>query len=181
MAIGLNGGHPGDNDWAQAWNIEHIPAFVTEIYPGWIRHWYEGWPAPTDISWDIENYMDAGRSFTYYVIHGGTNFGFTAGANAGYWDFSGDLTSYDYGSPISENGRTSHNYYKYREIMERYYELIDVPEPIPTMAIPEIAMKRVSSMYDQPAIVEKSEQVRFFEEFGQNQGQAVYKTKLPVG
>lgn len=138
MAIGINGGHIPLDEWDIAWNIEQIPCFITEIYPGWVRHWLEEWPAPTDITQDIELYMENGKSYTYYVLHGGTNFGFAAGANGDYWAVAPDITSYDYGSPISENGRTSHNYYKYREIMERYYELIDVPEPIPTMAVPEI-------------------------------------------
>jgi beta-galactosidase len=39
-----------------------------------------------------------------YVVHGGTNFGLTAGANGLNWslsDYWGALTSYDYDAPIN--------------------------------------------------------------------------------
>lgn len=41
-----------------------------------------------------------------YLVHGGTNFGLTAGANgldkaSDYW---GAITSYDYDAPINEQG-----------------------------------------------------------------------------
>ncbi len=41
-----------------------------------------------------------------YMIHGGTNFGLTAGANSlnGASDYQADITSYDYDSPITEQG-----------------------------------------------------------------------------
>lgn len=41
-----------------------------------------------------------------YMIHGGTNFGLTAGANSqsGNSDYHADVTSYDYDSPITEQG-----------------------------------------------------------------------------
>jgi beta-galactosidase len=41
------------------------------------------------------------------MAHGGTNFGFYAGANTNNNDFSSyypDVTSYDYDAPITENG-----------------------------------------------------------------------------
>lgn len=49
-----------------------------------------------------------------YMVHGGTNFGLTAGGN----DNSGvpvyDLTSYDYGAPIAEDGNATDLYYSYK-------------------------------------------------------------------
>jgi beta-galactosidase len=42
-------------------------------------------------------------SVSLYMAHGGTNFGFWAGANRGSLF---DITSYDYDCPISEDGCT---------------------------------------------------------------------------
>jgi beta-galactosidase len=44
-----------------------------------------------------------------YMVHGGTNFGLTAGANAfndkdKAYDYKGHITSYDYDAPINEQG-----------------------------------------------------------------------------
>ena len=52
-----------------------------------------------------------------YVVHGGTNFGLTAGANGlkdkpnDYW---GAITSYDYEAPINEQGSPTPKYFKLR-------------------------------------------------------------------
>lgn len=41
-----------------------------------------------------------------YMVHGGSNFALTAGANAytGKADYKGHITSYDYDAPIDEQG-----------------------------------------------------------------------------
>ncbi len=54
--------------------------------------------------------MDNKKSFNFYVIHGGTNFGFTAGANSGGKGYEPDVTSYDYDAPINEQGRPTSKY-----------------------------------------------------------------------
>ena len=47
--------------------------------------------------------MTHNHSYAMYMVHGGTNFGLTAGAN-GFdeeFDFRGHVTSYDYDAPIN--------------------------------------------------------------------------------
>lgn len=42
--------------------------------------------------------LSAGASVNFYMFFGGTNFGFTAGANdLGLGGYNADVTSYDYG------------------------------------------------------------------------------------
>ena len=53
---------------------------------------------------EVKFLMDNNKSFNLYVIHGGTNFGFTAGANSGGKGYEPDVTSYDYDAPIDEQG-----------------------------------------------------------------------------
>lgn len=51
-----------------------------------------------------------------YMVHGGTNFGLTAGANAAAkkLDYAPTVTSYDYDSPINEQGGATPKYYALR-------------------------------------------------------------------
>ena len=46
-----------------------------------------------------------------YMVHGGSNFGLTAGANSidsgSQGDYQADITSYDYDAPINEQGSTN--------------------------------------------------------------------------
>lgn len=64
-----------------------MPIFVSEIYPGWLRHWGEANWSPTDVSKQINGYLEKFRSFNLYVIHGGTCFGITTGSNGGKGSF----------------------------------------------------------------------------------------------
>lgn len=52
-----------------------------------------------------------------YMAHGGTNFGFTAGSNAGDNDsIQPDITSYDYNAPINEQGSATEKYKALRKL-----------------------------------------------------------------
>lgn len=119
VAVGLD---PGLNDghWAVANKCNPgVPVFSSETYPGWLRHWGEGNWAPTPgVVNHVRWFMDKGRSFSLFVFHGGTNFGFSAGANnGGPGKYQPDLTSYDYGSPVDEQGRMNEYYAQMREII----------------------------------------------------------------
>lgn len=100
-AIGLDSGS-SEGDFAAAGKQNpDVPSFSSESYPGWLTHWGEKWARPdkAGIVKEVKFLMDTKRSFNLYVIHGGTNFGFTAGANSGGKGYEPDLTSYDYDAP----------------------------------------------------------------------------------
>lgn len=189
VAVGLD---PGLNDGA--WNVANkcnpgVPVFSSETYPGWLRHWGEGNWAPTpQIVNHVRWFMDKGRSFSLFVFHGGTNFGFTAGANnGGPGDYQPDLTSYDYGSPVDEQGRMDQYYAQMREIILSKLPAGEaVPEPpadIPAMEIPEFTPKMHAGLWENipKPLRNKFPQAPYFEQWGQNQGMAVYSTAVPAG
>ena len=73
-----------------------------------------------------------------YMAHGGTNFGFWAGANAdqrGESTYSPTLTTYDYDAPINEQGALTEKFHMFRSMVQKYTneKLPDIPQPIPTM------------------------------------------------
>ncbi|MCR5183984.1 MAG: beta-galactosidase [Opitutales bacterium] len=183
VAVGMD---PAQNDAAFAAaqrNNPGMPAFSSETYPGWLRHWGEGNWNPTNLSSSIEWYMKNNKSFSIFVFHGGTNFGFTAGANSeGTGGYSADLTSYDYGSPIAENGKIMPEYHQYRAIIAKYVK--NIPEPpkdMPAMETKAIKPKFVAPLDTYMQAVKAKGQPTYFEAWGQNQGVATYKTKLPAG
>jgi len=110
-----------------------------ELYPGFFTHWgdreFQG--AKSDISRELTDFMRYGISFSIYVIHGGTNFGYSAGANldSKTGEYQPDITSYDYNAPIDEQGRATESFSKYRTIIQARLDtpLPDVPAAPPAL------------------------------------------------
>uniref|UniRef100_K1PC55 Beta-galactosidase-1-like protein 2 n=1 Tax=Magallana gigas TaxID=29159 RepID=K1PC55_MAGGI len=101
------------------WSPE-FPLMVMEFWPGWFDHWgqpHKGLDIPA-FEACLSGVLDAGGSFNMYMFHGGTNFGFMAGAN--YFEgshYKPDVTSYDYDAPLSEAGDITPKYMRAREII----------------------------------------------------------------
>ncbi|MBV4360555.1 beta-galactosidase [Pinibacter aurantiacus] len=182
LAVGLDSGSD-PNDFKLAYKTNPgVPVFSSETYPGWLTHWGEKWARPdtTGLLKEIKFLLDSSHSFNFYVIHGGTNFGFTAGANAfSATQYQPDITSYDYDAPINEQGRATPKYYALRNLITKYVKDVPaIPAPIPAMNIPEITMQAYSSVWSNLPKPVKAAQPKPFEYYGQNQGMMVYKTKL---
>ncbi|MES2996081.1 MAG: beta-galactosidase [Verrucomicrobiota bacterium] len=185
VAVGLDEG-TSDAHWeAGRRNNPGVPVFSSETYPGWLRHWGEGDWKNTDKQNEMHFYMNGGKSFSLYVFHGGTNFGFTAGANGSDGGYQPDLTSYDYAAPVNEQGNKSHAYREYRQIISSYLPADQqppaIPEDLTLMEIPGFTPKRIGSLSDRLPTPMKQADPKFFESWGQNQGLAIYTTELPAG
>jgi len=184
VAVGLDpGGNKKNFDLARKMN-PGVPVFSSETYPGWLTHWNEEWQKP-DTSYflnQIRFLMDNKLSFNLYVLHGGTNFGYSAGANSGGSGYQPDVTSYDYDAPINEQGKATYKYFALKELINKYRSgqdaIIPMPEPIPVMEIPEIKMTTYSSVWNNLPSPIKSVQPKPFEYYNHYYGFALYKTKL---
>ncbi len=162
------------------------PYMVAEFYPGWLDHWNEPFQKVTssDIVKQTEKYLKAGVSFNYYMIHGGTNFGFTSGANYDkQHDIQPDITSYDYDAPISEAGWAMPKYDSLRQLFQRYLaeKIPAVPAKIPVITIPEIRLTKSVNLFDFIKSTEpvKSDTPRTFESLNQGYGYILYQRKFP--
>lgn len=114
------------------------PYMVAEFYPGWLDHWGEPFIRVNggDIAKQTESFLKAGVNFNFYMVHGGTNFGFTSGANyTKEIDLQPDITSYDYDAPITEAGWTTPKFDTIRKVMQKYSQqsLPAIPERIPVI------------------------------------------------
>ena len=81
----------------------------------------------------LKEMMDKGISFSLYMTHGGTTFGWWGGANNPA--YSAMCSSYDYDAPISEAGWTTDKYFALRNMLKDYMDegqtLPEVPEALP--------------------------------------------------
>lgn len=163
---------------------KNIPEMNGEFWTGWFTQWgNERWGSQDlerqkkDIQWMLET----GKSMNFYMFHGGTNFGFMAGANKGR-EFSTDVTSYDYGAPLTEDGRPAPSYFAYREILRRFQPagtvLPDLPPPIRSIDIPEIQFTQSAALFENLPKPIASVQPRPMEAYGQDYGYILYRTKL---
>jgi beta-galactosidase len=183
-AVGLNSGTSlADFDLATKVN-PGVPVFSSETYPGWLTHWGEKWAKrdSADLLSEVKFLMDNKKSFNFYVIQGGTNFGYTAGANSGGKGYEPDVTSYDYDAPINEQGQPTHKYMALRNLIGSYLpkgkKLFPIPYLIPAIELTSIDMQPFSSVWDNLPQPVSSVQPKTFEAYGQDHGFILYKTEL---
>lgn len=132
--------------------MEHLKVYVPngpwmtmEFWIGWFDVWGKSAEkrelAP--ILKDFDDMLSIGH-INIYMAHGGTNFGFWNGANY-YEEIDGQhfnevyraaTTSYDYGAPISEDGRLKESYYQFKAIIEKHTgKKIELPNKFGDVAI----------------------------------------------
>lgn len=158
------------------------PYMVAEFYPGWLDHWNEPFVKRTAerMVKQTKKYLDAGVSFNYYMVHGGTNFGFTAGANYNNErNIQPDITSYDYDAPISEAGWATPKYEALRELIKKYvkYDVPSVPERLPVISVPSIKLTNTVGLFDMLESAEpvESDTLLTFEDMNQGYGYMLYR------
>jgi len=182
-AVGLDSG-TSDADFDEATKADpDMPSFSSETYPGWLTHWGEKWATADtpSIRKELTYLLKNKRSFNLYVIHGGTNFGYTAGANAGSaTEYQPDITSYDYDAPIGEQGDATPKYLMMRKLIGEYvsYKIPEIPKPIKTITIPEIKLQPFTTIWQNLPQPIYSAQPKPMEAFDQNQGLVLYRTHL---
>lgn len=105
------------------------PLVNSEFYAGWLAHWEESMPAVnTDqVVRSMRDMLTLNASFNFYMFHGGTNFGFTSGANK-YENlkrpkFVPQITSYDYDAPLDEAGDPTEKYFKIKNVLAEHVSL----------------------------------------------------------
>ncbi len=160
------------------------PLMCTEFWSGWFDHWGEGHHVrPTEeILNCVKEFAEIGASFNFYMFHGGTNFGFSNGANHG-GTYAPTITSYDYGAPLSEAGDRTETYYKLRELLEATYG----KAPALTAKESEKAAYGSLPLTEQALLFDNLDNLstpvhvsapKYMEDIGQSFGYVLYRTTL---
>ena len=182
-ALGLD----GNTDFAGAQELAgELPVWMGEGYPGWLTHWGDNDFARGDFAATLRRLLEENRSFNLYVVHGGTNFGFGAGANAhdDYSHYQPVITSYDYGAPIDERGVATPDYHTFRAMLAAHTKRVlpDVPTPPPTVRFAPVTPAPFASLWDnlpQPKRVEHPRANELL--FGQDHGMVLYRRSIRGG
>ncbi|HLN21953.1 MAG TPA: beta-galactosidase [Bacteroidales bacterium] len=183
-AVGLDSGSE-NKDFELAAKINPgVPVFSSETYTGWLTHWGEPWAKKDSLKLmnEIKYLMDNRRSFNLYVLQGGTNFGFRAGANTGVKGYEPTVTSYDYNALVTEQGQPTPRYDAIRELIGSYNpkgkKMVDVPQAPDPIELTPFFLQPFTSLWDnlpQPVI---SENPSSFESLKQDDGLVLYRTDL---
>ncbi len=184
-AIGLDPA-ASEGDFAVATKQNpNVPTFCSELYPGWLTHWGEKWQRPDTVSLlkDVKWLLEHKKSFNFYVVHGGTNFGFWAGANSFDRDqYQPDVTSYDYDAPVNEIGQPTPKYFALRRLIQQYlpkkHKLPVIPKAMPVIQIPAFTMEASASLWNNMPEAKLSVQPKPMEMYGQSSGFILYRTRL---
>ena len=158
------------------------PLVNSEFYPGWLDHWggKHSQLGSEIITKSLRNILDLGANINLYMVHGGTSFGFNAGANSA--PFAPQPTSYDYDAPISEAGDLTDKYVMIRDVLKNYTN-------IPTMSVKngtkanygEVQLKLIGDVFSQLqksdifSGMRESYKPMTFEQLGQDNGFVLYQ------
>ncbi len=160
------------------------PKMCMEMWNGWFDAWGDGFHHTTS----AENYakvvdeMLTRGSLNMYMLIGGTNFGFTSGANH-YEKFAPDVTSYDYDAPLTECGDITEKYLALRKVIQKHTgkELPPVPKNREKRGYGKVELGQSAGLFDNLDKLSApvfSNVPRCMEEYGQGYGYIAYTTKL---
>lgn len=161
---------------------ENKPLMCMEFWNGWFDAWGEEQhtTSPEKAASELDELLKRG-SVNFYMFEGGTNFGFMSGRNGG--SKTGDVTSYDYDAPLTEDGQITEKYRLFKEVIAKYTDIHEIPL---TTEIRRRAYGRISctgktdlfSVLDKISVPVKSSYPLTMEDIGQDYGYILYRTKI---
>ncbi len=157
------------------------PLMCAEFWDGWFDSWglHHHTTDPLASAGELDELLAAGASVNLYMLCGGTNFGFTNGAND-KGTYVPIVTSYDYDAPLDEAGRPTAKYWAFREVIARY---ADVPAstapaahvPGPAFTVPLTTVAPLWDVLDVLGPTELHDHLPTVDELGQYDGLTLYR------
>lgn len=158
------------------------PLMCMEFWCGWFDAWGEEHHTtpPEKAAKELEDLLRLGN-LNFYMFEGGTNFGFMNGRNCGCK--TADVTSYDYDSPLTEDGRITEKYNAFKRAIGKVKHIEEVPltTEIGRMEfgkIPCTGKVGLFSVLEKITEPTRSAYPLTMEEIGQNYGYILYRLKL---
>jgi beta-galactosidase len=158
------------------------PLMCMEFWNGWFDAWGEEHhtTSPEKAAAELDALLSRG-SINFYMFEGGTNFGFMSGRNEG--NKTADVTSYDYDSPLTEDGRITEKYDACKAVISKYTEINEVPltTEIKRKEYGEVKCCGKAGLFDVLESISEPVQSQYpmtMEEIGQNYGYILYRAKV---
>ncbi|MFI1188330.1 beta-galactosidase family protein [Streptomyces californicus] len=162
------------------------PLMTTEFWIGWFDRWgaHHTVRESDRAARELDELLATGASVNFYMFHGGTNFGFTNGANDKH-TYRPTVTSYDYDAPLDEAGDPTEKYTAFRDVIAKYAPVPEGPTPTPgpKLAVTGVPLTESAELLPNaaalgPGIV--SRRPLTMEELEQDFGFVLYETALPL-
>ncbi|MEV6423547.1 beta-galactosidase family protein [Streptomyces sp. NPDC051662] len=162
------------------------PLMCTEFWIGWFDRWgaHHVVRDPGQAARELDELLATGASVNFYMFHGGTNFGFTNGANDKH-TYRPTVTSYDYDAPLDEAGDPTSKYTAFRDVIAKYASVPDgpVPSPGPKLAPRTVSLTESAGLLAHASLFGNAVDARrplTMEELGQDFGFVLYEIDLPL-
>ena len=162
------------------------PLMCMEFWDGWFTRWKE--PVihrdPEELAEAVHEVLELG-SINLYMFHGGTNFGFMNGCSArGTLDLP-QVTSYDYGALLNEQGNPTEKYYAVQKMMATYYPQYPQEEPLIKECLPArtLSLTAKTSLFANVHNIAQAETSLYpkrMEELGQHTGYLLYEADVEM-
>ena len=162
------------------------PNMCGEFWCGWFDHWRDKHHTrnAADIAKEVKDFLDIDANFNFYMFHGGTNFGFTAGANfTPGCPYEPTVTSYDYCALLNEWGDYTPAYHEVRKLLceKQGIEMGELPPSPELQSIGKVKLTEGASLFenlDNIGEKHRSAVPEGMEYYGQNFGMIYYETVL---
>ena len=163
---------------------EKKPLMVMEFWIGWFDAWGDDKHHTTEVAdavFELECILKEG-SVNFYMFHGGTNFGFTSGANY-YEKLAPDVTSYDYDAPLTEWGDITPKYEAFKQVISTYRDIpsVEFSTPIIKKAYGTLKATEKTSLFNNLDRIGKKTTHNFplsMEQLNQGTGYVFYKSDI---
>lgn len=164
-------------------HIGDCPMMCMEFWVGWFDSWGDRHHTedPEKHAKDLNDILEMG-SVNIYMAHGGTNFGFMSGAN--YYDvLTPDVTSYDYDALLTEDGRITPKYERFKEVISRFREIpeVEFTTEIKRMAYGKLEAAEKAGLFEVLEDISTPVEHHYpqpMEKLGQNYGYILYRSNL---
>lgn len=160
------------------------PLMCMEYWNGWFDAWGEDHHVTgvADTADDLAQLLESGASVNLYMAHGGTNFGFTNGAND-KGNYRPTITSYDYDAPIAEDGSPTEKFEALQRVIRTHRGLPAEPvprrRPAPELSVCEpSAVVPLWSLVDAGLPWQEFDRVPTHEQLGAFSGFTLYRTEV---
>lgn len=164
-----------------------VPKMCMEMWNGWFDAWgdREHHTTPVDeYAQTVDDMLTRGH-LNMYMFIGGTNFGFTSGAN--HFEAPGtylpDVTSYDYDAMLTECGDITPKYLAIREVIQKHVKepLPEIPANRPKKAYGCVTLTEKAGIFENLATLSSpifSNTPQCMEHYGHGYGYIAYQTTL---
>ncbi|WP_034264633.1 glycoside hydrolase family 35 protein [Actinospica robiniae] len=159
------------------------PLMCSEFWNGWFDSWglHHHTTPVAEIAHSLDELLARGGSVNIYMLQGGTNFGFTNGANH-KGTYAPIVTSYDYDAPLDEAGNPTEKYWAMRDVISKYAPVGEPPNaeaaPRPTFSAPIEASVPLWAMLDRVGRWSTHQDPPTCDDLGHYHGFMLYRTEL---